>query len=131
MKKFVVTLMVVAVVVFTLSAVGVAYAQSPTQTAGTGTGRMGGRGSQNGLGGGKTPVGGGILHDYMIAAYAEALDIPVADLEARLDSGETMSQIALSTGMTLDEFRTLMVHVRTQAIDHAPDDGVLTQATPH
>ena len=128
MKKFVVTLMVVAVVVFTLSAVGVAYAQSPTQTPGTGTGRMGGRGSQNGLGGANTPVGDGILHDYMIAAYAEALDIPVADLEARLDSGETMSQIALSTGMTLDEFRTLMVDVRTQAIDQALADGVLTQA---
>ena len=64
----------------------------------------------------------------MIAAYAEALDIPVADLEARLDSGETMSQIALSTGMTLDEFRTLMVEVRTQAIDQALSDGVLTQA---
>ena len=36
MKKFVVTLMVVAVVVFALSSVGVAYAQSPTQTPGTG-----------------------------------------------------------------------------------------------
>jgi hypothetical protein len=128
MKKFIVTLMVVAVVVFALSAVGVAYAQSPTQTPGTGTGRMGGRGSQNGLGGANAPVGDGILHDYMIAAYAEALDIPIVDLEARLDSGETMSQIALSTGMTLDEFRTLMVDVRTQAIDQALADGVLTQA---
>ena len=128
MKKFVVTLMVVAVVIFALGSVGVAFAQSPTQTPGTGTGRMGGRGSQNGLGGANTPVGDGILHDYMIAAYAEALDIPVADLEARLDSGETMSQIALSTGMTLDEFRTLMVEVRTQAIDQALSDGVLTQA---
>ena len=128
MKKLVVTLMVVAVVVFGLSAVGVAYAQSPTQTPGPGTGRMSGRGSQNGLGGANTPVGEGILHDYMIAAYAKALDIPVADLEARLDNGETMSQIALSTGMTLDEFRTLMVEVRIRAIDQALSDGVLTQA---
>jgi hypothetical protein len=64
----------------------------------------------------------------MIAAYTEALDIPVADLEARLDSGETMSQIAISTGMTLDKFRNLMVEVRTQAIEQALNDGVLTQA---
>ena len=128
MKKFVVTLMVVAVVVFGLSAVGVAYAQSPTQTPGTGTGRMGGRGSQNGLGGANTPVGDGILHDYMIAAYAEKLNIPVADLETRLANGETMAQIAISTGLTLDQFRTLMVEVRTQAIEQGLNDGVLTQA---
>jgi hypothetical protein len=128
MKKFVVTLMVVAVVVFALSAVGVAYAQSPTQTPGTGTGRMGGRGSQNGLGGASAPVGDGILHDYMISAYAEKLNIPIADLEARLDNGETMAQIAISTGLTLEQFRTLMVEVRTQAIEQALNDGVLTQA---
>jgi len=35
----------------------------------------------------------------MIAAYAEKLNIPVADLEARLDNGETMAQIALSEGL--------------------------------
>jgi hypothetical protein len=127
MKKFVVTLMVVAVVVFALSAVGVAYAQSPTQTPGTGTGRMGGRVSQNGLGGANRTSGEGILHDYMIAAYAEKLNIPVADLEARLGSGETMAQIALSEGLTFEQFRTLMVEVRTQAINQAVADGTLTQ----
>lgn len=128
MKKLVGTLLVVAVVVFALGSVGVAYAQSPTQTRGAGVTAMGGRGPQGGSGAGIGIAGDGIQHDYLIAAYAEALDIPVADLEARLDSGETMSQIALSTGMTLDEFRTLMVEVRTQAIDQALSDGVLTQA---
>jgi hypothetical protein len=128
MKKFVGTLMVVAVVIFALGSVGIAYAQSPTQTRGAGVTAMGGRGPQGGYGAGIGIAGDGILHDYMIAAYAEALNIPVADLEARLNSGETMSQIALSTGMTLDEFRTLMVEVRTQAIDQALSDGVLTQA---
>jgi hypothetical protein len=128
MKKFVVTLMVVAVVIFALGSVGVAYAQSPTQTPGTGTGKMGGRGSQNGLGGTNRNSGEGILHDYIIAAYAEKLNIPVADLEARLNSGETMAQIALSEGLTFEQFRTLMVEVRTQAIEQALNDGVLTQA---
>ena len=128
MKKLVVTLMVVAVVVFALSVAGVAYAQSPTQTPGTGTGFMGGRGSRNGLGGANANAGDGILHDYMIAAYAEKLNIPVADLEARLNNGETMAQIAISEGLTLEQFRTLMVEVRTQAIEQALNDGVLTQA---
>ena len=128
MKKFVVTLMVIAVAVFALGVAGVAYAQSPTQTPGTGTGFMGGRGSRSGLGGANTNAGDGILHDYMIAAYADQLGISVADLETRLDSGETMAQIAISTGLTLDQFRTLMVEVRTQAIEQALNDGVLTQA---
>jgi hypothetical protein len=128
MKKFVVTLMVVAVVIFALGSVGVAYAQSPTQTPGTGTGWMGGRGPRGGSGGANTAAGEGILHDYMIAVYAEKLNIPVADLETRLDQGETMSDIALSTGLTFEQFRTLMIEVRTQAIEQALNDGVLTQA---
>jgi len=128
MKKFAVTLMIVAVVVFALGVTGIAYAQSPTQTPGTGTGWMGGHGSRSGLGGANTTAGEGILHDYMIAAYAEKLNIPVANLEARLDSGETMAQIAYSEGLTFEQFRTLMVEVRTQAIEQALNDGVLTQA---
>jgi hypothetical protein len=89
---------------------------------------MGGHGSRSGLGGANTSAGDGILHDYMIAEYAEKLNIPVADLEARLDNGETMAQIALSEGLTFEQFRTLMVEIRTQAIEQALNDGVLTQA---
>jgi hypothetical protein len=128
MNKFGILLVIAVVVTLTLGTVGIAYAQSPTQTTGTGTGFMGGRGSRNGLGGANANAGDGILHDYMIAAYAEKMNIQVADLETRLANGETMAQIAISTGLTLDEFRTLMVDVRTQAIEQALNDGVLTQA---
>ena len=129
MKKFTVTIMVVAVVVLALGAVGVAYAQSSSQGTGTGAGSgwMGGRGSRGSMGAGNMSVGDGILHDYMIAAYAGKLNIPVADLEAQLDQGETMAQIAVSTGLTIDQFRTLMVEARTQAIEQAVADGTLTQ----
>ena len=128
MNKYVLAVVILAVVVVTLGSVGVAYAQSPNQTAGTGSGWMGGRESRGGMGAGTMAAGTGILHDYMISAYSEALGIPAADLEARLDAGETMSQVALSTGLTLDEFRALMIDVRSQAIDQALNDGVLTQA---
>jgi hypothetical protein len=129
MKKFVVTFMVVAVVIFALGATGIAYAQTSTPGSGTGlgSGLMGGRGPRAGSGGAATIAGEGILHDYMIAAYADKLNIPVADLEARLDSGETMAQIALSEGLTFEQFRTLIVEVRTQAINQAVADGTLTQ----
>lgn len=128
MKKFVVTMVIIAVVTLALGSVGVAYAQSPTQTPANGAGLMGGRGSRNGVGTGNTISGDGILHDYMLAAFSAELNIPVADLETRLDSGETMAQIALSTGLTIDQFRTLMVAVRSQVIEQALNDGVLTQA---
>jgi len=88
---------------------------------------MGGRGSRGGMGAVNMSAGDDILHDYRIAAYAEKLNIPVADLEARIDQGETMAQIAVSTGLTIDQFRTLMVEARTQAIDQAVADGTLTQ----
>ena len=129
MKKFTVTIMIVAVVVLALGAAGVAFtprvplrAQEPDRVLG-----VGGRGLRGGAGAGNMAAGNGILHDGMIAAFAEELNIPVADLEARLEQGETMAQIAVSTGLTIDEFRTLMVDARTQAIDQAVADGTLTQ----
>ena len=69
----------------------------------------------------------GLLHDDMIAFYAENLGISVADLNARLANGETMAQIASSTGLTADQFRTLMTDARSQAIDQAVQNGTLTQ----
>ncbi len=128
MNKSVILLVIVAVVTLALGTASVAYAQSPTQASGTGTGWMGGRGSQSGSGGANTLTGEGILHDYMLAEYADLLNISAADLEVRIDSGETMAQIALTEGLTIDQFRTLMVEARTQAIDQALNDGVLTQA---
>ena len=130
MKTNLVKIFVVAVVaVLTLGAVSVAYAQTPAPEAGTGYGSawMGASGSRGNMGAGRMAVGDGILHEYLIAAYAEKLNIPVADLEARLSQGETMSQIAASTGMTFDQFRTLMVEARSQAIDQAVAAGTLTQ----
>jgi hypothetical protein len=127
MKRFVITMVFIAVIALALGTFNVAYAQSSTQAPGTGTGWMGGRGSRGGIVGVNTVTGEGILHEYMIAGFAEGLGIPVADLEARLDGGETMAQIALSTGLTIDQFRTLLVDVRSQAIDQALNDGTLTQ----
>jgi hypothetical protein len=69
----------------------------------------------------------GLLHDTMIAAYAEALGIEVSALETRLADGETMAQIAFSTGMNAEDFRTLMLDVRALALDQAVLDGTLTQ----
>ncbi|OGO63359.1 MAG: hypothetical protein A2030_05305 [Chloroflexi bacterium RBG_19FT_COMBO_50_10] len=127
MNKFVLTVVIIAVVAVALGSVGVAFAQSPTQTPGTGVGYMSGRGNRGAMAAGNVAAGSGILHDYMVPAFAEELGISVTDLEARLANGETVADIAISQGLTIDQFRTLLVEVRSAAIDQALAGGVLTQ----
>lgn len=126
MTKLMKTLMIVALVAIALGAVGVAYAQSnlPQPGTGTGYGMMGGRGRMAATDRGLYQD---ILHDYMVTAWAEQLGLSVEDVQSRLDQGETMSQIALAQGKTFEEFRTLMVTVRSQAIEQALADGKITQ----
>jgi hypothetical protein len=73
-----------------------------------------------------TRIDDGILHDSMLNALSEKLGISVLDLEKRLSNGESMSQIAVAEGMSLEEFQTWMLDARTQVIDQAVKDGKLT-----
>lgn len=98
---------------FALAAWAVSVAWAQTQTGGP----MHGRGS-----------GHMLMHDDMVAALAEALDMDVVTLNERLAAGETMHQIALAEGMTLDEFFAVMQATRAQALAQAVEDGTLTQA---
>jgi len=133
MKKIVVVLMVVAVAAVALGAAGMVYAQAPTPQApvfgtGYGYGMMGG-----GMRGGRmgqsnfAGTGGGVLHDAMIAAFADKFGISVENLVARLDAGETVADVAFAQGLTVEEFRTLMTQARAQAVAKAVADGSLTQ----
>jgi len=103
-----------------LAVASVAYAQGLQPTGGpaapgTGYGPMMSQGQE------------GPLHDYMLAAMAEALGIPAADLETRLANGETFYQIALAQGIAADDIPALMQTARSQAVAAALADGVITQ----
>ncbi|MBN2678215.1 MAG: hypothetical protein JXR32_09150 [Anaerolineaceae bacterium] len=69
----------------------------------------------------------GILHDYMLEVYSDKLGISVSELETRISGGETMADIALDEGLTLEDFRTWMLDARSQAIDLAVADGALSE----
>jgi hypothetical protein len=141
MNKFVLAFVVVAILAVALGTAGFVYAQAPTPpTLANGSGygpAMGSRGARAGMtlapgsgyGVGVNPAGAqnGLLHDEMIAAYAQKLGVSLEDLNARLAKGETMAQIAYSKGLTADQFRTLMTEARVQAIDQAVKNGTLTQ----
>jgi hypothetical protein len=141
MNKFVLSIVIVAVVAIALGTAGLVSAQAlnpQTPVSGTGTGMMGGRGARGGMGQGMVSGVGvgadavgtqdGLLHDEMISVHAEKLGISVNDLNTRLANGETMAQIASSQGLTVDQFSALMTDARAQAIDQAVKDGTLTQA---
>jgi hypothetical protein len=134
MKKTVTAILIVAIAAIALGTAGAVYAQAPTPQApvpasgfgygmNMGAGMRGGRMGQNEFSGTQD----GLLHDAMIAAFAEELGISVEDLNARLVAGESMADIAFSQGLTVDQFQALMTDVRSQALDQAVVDGTLTQ----
>jgi hypothetical protein len=138
-KGLLVTLIVVAMLA--LGTAGYAYAQGsqPTGSASTTdtttsalTGAQGGHGmmgSSFGAGSMGTATGTGdeLLHDYFVQAFSAATGLSVDEIEARLAAGETLSDIAVSLGYTLETFRTLILEVRTAALTAAVADGVITQ----
>lgn len=73
-------------------------------------------------------VGGGVLHPYMVAAFAARLNLSVEQVESALAAGQTLYQIALANGVSAEQFPALMTEVRQAAIRAALADGVITQA---
>jgi hypothetical protein len=133
MKKLIISLVVVGVLVAALGTAGYVYAQSSTpQTPfGRGMGMGQGRGMRGGMmgagqGQGMVP-GSGIMHDEMVAAFAAKLGMSADELDARIDKGETMFQVAASKGFTAEQFTTMMTEARAQAVDQAVKNGKLTQ----
>ncbi len=112
MKKTILILTVVGVLALSLGLAGSAYAQGANPP-------------------GRGPVaGGGIgpLHTYMVEAMAKVLKMTTADLQTRLNAGETFYQIALSKGFKAEEIPALMQTARAEALKKAVADGVITQA---
>ena len=124
MKK---TLLIVAVVVLALGALGVgaAFAQGgnpPTNPFGNGRGMMDGSGTMMGGRGGYGPV-----HDYVEQALAAKLGLTEAQVEQELTT-KSMSQIALDHGIAQADLQTFMAEIHKTAFAAAVKDGVMTQA---
>ncbi|MBI3162606.1 MAG: hypothetical protein HYZ23_08855 [Chloroflexi bacterium] len=113
MKK---TIFVIALVVLALGVlgVGVVLAQGGTPPF-AGHGRMMNNGAD------------GAMHTFMVTGFAKKLDLNVNDINTRLADGETMYDIALSAGVTAEEWPTVMAEVRANALDAAVKANVITQ----
>lgn len=66
------------------------------------------RGGPNAAAGGQM----GVYHDQMHEAAAKALGITVTDLEAQLDAGKTVAQIAQERGVDLTTVQAAMQAAR-------------------
>jgi hypothetical protein len=134
MKKTLLVVSITVVLLVTLGLAGFAYAQSQTQpTPGTpyGWGMMGGYAGQ-GMMGGRGRMAGfngqyGPMHTYMVDAVAEKLGLTSEVVQSRLAAGETMWQIASSTGLSDDQVRTVLEEAHDVALDKAVEAGLLTQ----
>ena len=110
MKK---TLLIVTMLVIALGTLGVGLV-----AAQEGNPPYGQRGAADGT---------GLLHEYMEKAMADAVSLSVNAFESRHDAGETFYQIALAEGFTAEEIPALMQNARTNALDAASKDGVISQ----
>jgi hypothetical protein len=133
MKKLLIIGILMGVVVLALGLAGLAFAQSPTpepdQYPGFGPGMMGGYGGMMGGRGFGWRADGeyGPMHEYMELAFAKAFDLSEEEIEERLEAGDTMWQIAEDLGYSQEEFAELMVTARTEALNQAVEDGLLTR----
>jgi hypothetical protein len=82
----------------------------------------------HGAGGGRGAMSNseGPLHDYIINAYADALGLTTEALEARLDNGETIYQVAFSRGVAADQIPAVLAEARLKALDKATAASVIT-----
>ena len=83
--------------------------------------------AQGGGRGGMMHSGQGPLHTFMVTEFAKKFGLNVNDVNTRLAAGETMYDIALSTGVAAEDVPTLLAEVRSNALDAAVKANVITQ----
>jgi hypothetical protein len=139
MKKFLIAGAVAMIALLIVGAASFAYAQTQNPPGagaqfGPGMMRRGNRsfgpGMMGGWGGGM--MGGGYgsygpMHTYMLEAFAAELGSTPEEVQTRIEDGETMWEIAQSTGLTDEEITDLMLAARSEALTQMVADGVITQ----
>ncbi len=140
MKKFHSFFIVVVILVAVLSITGVVSAR-PSSPNSSFSGNRPGSGMGNSYNQNSTTVepiyqnnrmrqtdvfqtGNGIYHDDMISLFADKLGISEEDLNTRIESGSTMSQIADEQGLTIEEFQDTMSEIRNEVFGDSNNFGM-------
>jgi len=118
MKKFV-WIGIGAIAALALVAAG-AFTAGTVLAQGQPDGPFGGRGH---LDGGQE----GPLHEYVVDAFAAELGLNAEDVEAALDAGTPLHQIALDNAIAEADLPALLEKVHTAALEAAVAGGAITQ----
>jgi hypothetical protein len=143
-KKFIV-IAVLSLAVLTLSLAGYAFAQGQPPPPGEypyGPDMMNGYGGYDyemmGTGYGIMGYGmmdwdgeEGPMHEAMIYALAESLDLSPEEIETRHNAGESPWEIAVAEGLSDEEIRELMFSSHDAALEDAEVNGWLTSEDEH
>jgi hypothetical protein len=127
-KRIIIGISIVALAA--LAVVGLAWARTAyaqTQTPpypGSGYGMMGGQYGGFGMMGNWDY---GPMHEYMVAALADALNLTPEEIQTRIDDGETPWQIAEAQGLSEEQIQQVMLDAHDKALDKAVEAGLLTQ----
>ena len=135
-KKVLLIVTILGIAILSVAAVSPALAAEPLRIgpdndASQGTGD--GNGNQGILGTGTgVPVEqninlDGALEDLIHANLAASLGIPLDELNARLDAGETITEIALSLGFDPGTISEMLAQARADALGQAVLLGLITQ----
>ena len=128
MKKTIFALVIVAVVAAAFAFTGPVFAQTPNpQNPQPPFGGMMGQGYRGGMMGQNGTRGEGLMHDEMLAAFAAKLGLTADELEAQLEAGKTLYQVASEKGLTAEQFQALWSEARAAALDAAVKAGKITQ----
>jgi hypothetical protein len=148
MKKLIIASLVLGVIFVSLGAAGLVYAQTqiPEEPPFTGWrngmfadgerpyarthGMMGAfrvEGGEAGMRGGYRLGTPGLMHEYMLEAFADALGLTGEQVQERMIAGETRWEIALSEGFSEEDIPGLFQSVHATALQEMVIDGVISQ----
>lgn len=69
----------------------------------------------------------GPMHEYMVSALADALNLSPEEIQNRINNGETPWEIAQEQGLSEEQIQQAMLDAHDKALDQAVEAGLLSQ----
>jgi hypothetical protein len=133
LKNFLLIVLGAGLAILIFGVAGFAFAQTQTPPSGLAPNwtPFGGMGRWNGggmMGRWNQGTQGGFMHEYLITAIAPKLGLSVEALQNELVAGKTLWQVAMAKGYSVEQFQSMLLDAKKEALSKMVTDGVITQA---
>ena len=131
-KNFLLIALGAGLAILILGVAGIAFGQTPTPPSGQApnSSPFGGMGRWNGggmMGRWNQGTPGGFMHDALISAIAPKLGLSVEALQSELAAGKSLGQVAEAKGYSVEQFQSMLLEAKKDALSKLVSDGVITQ----